>query len=132
VAAATLIIIIGIFLILNENAFKFSYKPVKHENKLFESFLMGVLTSLAWSPCYGAYLIAVIAYSASTGDFIYSAINMMLYVVGFSLTIFIIAFLASRINITGLIKYSKWIRLISGVIILVAGIYMLSGMLGIF
>jgi len=131
ITAAILIIAIGIFFILDKSAFKLSYRPIKHKNAVLESFSMGVLTSLAWAPCYGAYLIAVITYSASTGDFIYSAFNMMIYTAGFSLTIFIIAFLASKINITGLIKYSKWVRVISGVIILIAGIYMLFGLIGV-
>ncbi|MGF7119392.1 cytochrome c biogenesis CcdA family protein [Methanobacterium oryzae] len=125
ILAAIIIILVGIFFILNKNAFNSQYKPFKHENKLVESFLMGFLTSLAWSPCYGSYLIALIAYSASTGDIIYSTINLVLFTAGFSLTIFLIALGASKVNLNKLINYSEWIRIISGVIILIAGIYML-------
>lgn len=124
--AAIIIILIGVFILLNKKAFNFYYKPVKHRNKLIESFLMGFLTSLAWSPCYGAYLIALIAYSASTGNSIYSTINLTLFTAGFSFTIFIIAFAMSKINLSRLIKYSGGIRISSGVIVLMAGIYMLS------
>lgn len=123
--AALIIILIGVLILLNKKAFNFYYKPLKHENKLIESFLMGFLTSLAWSPCYGAYLIALIAYSASTGNSIYSTINLALFTAGFSLTIFIMAFLASKIKLNRLIKYSSSIRIISGSIILIAGSYML-------
>ena len=125
ILATIIIILIGIFFILNKNAFNLQYKPVKHRNNFIESFLMGFLTSLAWSPCYGSYLIALIAYSASTGNILYSTVNLVLFTAGFSLTIFLIALGASKINLTKLIKYSKGIRIISGAIILIAGIYML-------
>ncbi|MGZ7066845.1 MAG: cytochrome c biogenesis CcdA family protein [Methanobacterium sp.] len=125
VLAAIIIILIGIYFILNKRVFTFSYKPVKHENRIIQSFLMGFLTSLAWSPCYGSYLIAIIAYSASSGNIIYSMLNLILFAAGFSLTTFIVAFAASKINLGVLIKYSDHIRIISGVIILAAGLYML-------
>lgn len=123
--AAVIIILIGIYFILNKKAFNFTYKPVKYKNKNIESFLMGFLTSLAWSPCYGSYLIAIIAYSASSGDVIYSTMNLILFALGFSLTIFIIALAASKLNLERVIKYSDYIRIFSGVIILIAGLYML-------
>jgi cytochrome c-type biogenesis protein len=126
IAAAIIIILIGIYFILNKKTFSFSYKPVEHGNKNVQSFLMGFLTSLAWSPCYGSYLIAIIAYSASSGNAVYSMLNLILFAAGFSFTIFIIALIISKINLNRLIEYSNYIRIISGVIILVAGIYMLS------
>lgn len=125
IIAAIIIILIGIYFILNKKAFNISYKPIKHSNKNIESFFMGFLTSLAWSPCYSSYLIAIIAYSASSGDVIYSTLNLILFAAGFSLTIFAIALGTSKINLQKLIKYSEYIRIISGVIILIAGIYML-------
>jgi cytochrome c-type biogenesis protein len=125
IVAAIIIILIGIYFILNKKVFSFSYKPIEHENRNVQSFLMGFLTSLAWSPCYGSYLIAIIAYSVSSGDAIYSMLNLILFAAGFSLTIFIIALMVSKINLDRLLKYSNYIRIISGVIIMAAGIYML-------
>ncbi len=124
--AAIIIILIGIFILLTDKSFNLSYRPVKHRNKLIGSFSMGFLTSLAWSPCYGAYLIALITYSASTGNIIYSAFNLIMFTAGFSITIFIMAFLASKIDLSRIIKHSNNIRFISGIVILIAGIYMFS------
>jgi cytochrome c-type biogenesis protein len=126
VLAAIIIILIGIYFILNKKFFNISYEPVKHGNKDVQSFLMGFLTSLAWSPCYSSYLIAIIAYSASSGDILYSSMNLTLFTAGFSLTLFIISLLASKINLSRLIEYSNYIRIVSGLIILIAGIYMLQ------
>lgn len=128
--AAVIIILIGIYFILNKNLFNFTFKPVQHRNNIIQSFLMGFLTSLAWSPCYGSYLIAVIAYGASSGDVFYSAINIILFTVGFSSTIFIIAILSSKLNINRLINYSRYIQIASGIIILIAGLYMLLLLIG--
>lgn len=124
--AAVIIILIGIYFILEKKLFSFSFKPIKHENENIESFLMGFLTSLAWSPCYGSYLIVIIAYGASSGDTLYSALNIILFTIGFSLTVFLIAFISSKINMNRLLSYSSHIRVISSVIILIAGFYMIS------
>jgi cytochrome c-type biogenesis protein len=128
VFAAVLIILLGMFIIFNKNLFNYSYTPY-HKNKILGSFLVGFLTSLAWSPCYGPYIVSVAAYSAATGNWIYSTINMMLFAVGFTFTLFIIAFLTSKINFKVNLKYSNPIRMFSGVIIIIAGIYLLSGYL---
>ncbi|WP_414468242.1 cytochrome c biogenesis CcdA family protein [Methanobacterium sp. ACI-7] len=125
IIAAVVIILIGIYFILGKNAFNFSFKPMVHGNKNINSFLMGFLTSLAWSPCYGAYLISVIAYSASSGDIVYSILNLILFSAGFSFTIFVLGLISSKMNLEIISKYSKYISIVSGAIILIAGIYML-------
>lgn len=124
VVAAILLIILGIYFVLNKNIFKIS-SPKKYGNEAFGSFLFGFFTCLAWSPCFGPYVIAVAAYSASTGNLIYSAANMLIFSAGFSLTIFIMALTASKLNLTRLGEYSGYIRVFSGLIIIIAGLYML-------
>jgi cytochrome c-type biogenesis protein len=128
VVAAVLIILLGIVLIFNKNLFNYSYTP-KNKNKTLGSFLVGFLTSLAWAPCYGPYIVSVAAYSTATGNWIYSIINMMLFAAGFTVTLFIIAFLTSKINFEGISNYSYIIRIFSGVIIIIAGTYLLIGYL---
>ncbi|MTK64349.1 MAG: cytochrome c biogenesis protein CcdA [Methanobacterium sp.] len=128
IAAAILIILMGIVFMLNKNTFNFSYR-LKHENKRFESLIAGILTCVAWSPCYGPYIVAVAAYSASTGNWFYSVSNMILYSLGFSFSIFILALLISRINIERFMKHYSSIRMFSGAMIIIAGIYLLTGYL---
>lgn len=74
---------------------------------------------------------AVAAYSASTGDIIYSIVNMLLFSLGFSFTLLILAFVLSKMNLEKIIKYSSGIRMLAGIIIVIAGIYLLSTQLGI-
>lgn len=133
IAAALILVIIGVLFIVNKRLFNISAPSVSStpdsEKGIVGSFLMGFLTCLAWSPCFGPYVVAVATYSASTGNIGYSIINMAIFAGGFSLTILIIAFLMSKIDYKAILKYSDWIRIVSGVIIAFAGLYMLIGFL---
>ena len=133
IAAALILIIIGVLFIVNKRLFNISAPSISNkpdsQKGIFGSFLMGFLTCLAWSPCFGPYVVAVAAYSASTGNIGYSIINMAIFAGGFSLTILSMAFLMSKIDFKGILKYSDWIRIVSGVIIAIAGLYMLIGFL---
>jgi len=128
IAAALIIIAVGFLFILNKNVFKFSYTP-RYDRTILGSFLMGFFTCLAWSPCYGPYIVAIAAYSVSTGNWIYTASNLILFTAGFSLSLLVIAFLASKIKFKGMTKYSEWIRIFSGIIITIAGIYLFIGLI---
>ena len=114
--AAILIIIMGIIFLLNKNIFKFSHS-LKYRNNAAKSLIVGILTCIAWSPCYGPYIVAVAAYSASTGNWFDSALNMTLFSAGFSVSLFILAFLTSKLNLKILLKHYDSIRIISGIII---------------
>lgn len=135
IAAALILVIIGVLFIVNKRLFNISTPSISNSNTpdsqkgIVGSFLMGFLTCLAWSPCFGPYVVAVATYSASTGDITYSIINMAIFAGGFSLTILIMAFLMSKIDFKAILKYSDWIRIISGAIIAIAGLYMLIGFL---
>lgn len=135
IAAALILVIIGVLFIVNKRLFNISTPSISNSNTpdsqkgIVGSFLMGFLTCLAWSPCFGPYVVAVSTYSASTGNIGYSIINMAIFAGGFSLTILLMAFLMSKIDFKGILKYSDWIRIISGAIIALAGMYMLIGFL---
>lgn len=130
IIASIIILVIGIILIVNGRLLNFpsTHRTVKNP---LSSTLMGVLTSLAWAPCYGAYLIALIAYNVSTGNLGYTIINLTLFTLGFSLTLLLIAFLTSKINLKKIIQYTNWIRIISGIIIFTAGLFLLLNLFGL-
>jgi cytochrome c biogenesis protein CcdA len=128
IVAATLLVLVGLFFIINPQMPRLSLAS-RPDGGVVGSFLLGLLTCLAWSPCFGPYVVAVAAYSASTGNVLYSALNMILFAAGFSLTMFILALLSSRINFERISKYSNTIRIISGLVIVIAGIYMLWGLI---
>lgn len=128
ISAAFLLMVLGIVLIIDKNIFKFSHISL-HKGKNMGSFMVGFLTCLAWSPCYGPYIIAVVAYSASSGNLVYIACNIALFAAGFSLTLLIIGFLTSKLDLEKIIKYSDLVKIGSGAIIFVAGLYLLLNLL---
>jgi len=110
----------------NENNDNNKNKENKSTLKLVKSsYIIGLLTSLAWAPCYGTYLISLISFSVSTGDVFYSGLNLLIYTLGFGLSLFIIGFLISTINIQKLINKTDLINKISGILIIIGGIYLL-------
>lgn len=124
IAAALILITVGILLMINQKVLRFS-KTFKIGKGLIGSFLFGFFTCMAWSPCFGPYIFAVAVYSLSTGNIIYSVINMVLFAGGFSFTLFILSLLSSKIDFQTLFKYSEQIRILSGLIITISGFYML-------
>jgi cytochrome c-type biogenesis protein len=128
VLAAILIILMGMVFLLHRNIFRFKIAP-RYLNETAGSLVAGFLTCLAWSPCYGPYIVAVAAYGASTGSWLYSAVNMIVFAAGFSVSILLLAVLTSKINFESFLKHSDLIRIISGMIIIFAGIYLLIGYL---
>ncbi|MDO8870945.1 MAG: cytochrome c biogenesis CcdA family protein [Methanobacteriaceae archaeon] len=125
IIASIILIVMGIMIIVNKNLFKFSHVSDSNRRGVFGSFLWGILTSLAWAPCYGTYLIALITFSISTGNAFYSALNLLLYTAGFSISILVLGLLVSSANIEKLAKKANLIRKMSGILITWAGIYMI-------
>ena len=125
IIAAIIILIIGILFISNKT-FSLSFKGNSNKN----SFMLGVLTSLAWSPCYGGYLISLISILLSYGNVIYNALNIVIYCVGFGVALFVLSFVISKLNIEKLVKNADYLRKISGVLFIFAAIYMILTALG--
>lgn len=130
ILASIVLIILGMLLVYNHSIFNMGYLKQADKN-MSSSFILGFITCLAWAPCFGPYLIVIATYSVSTGDMVSSIINMLLFSVGFSFTILILAFTLSKINLEKIIKYSSGIRIFAGLIIIVAGVYMLLAQFGI-
>lgn len=125
IIAAIILIVLGILIILDKNLFNSSFSYKSDKKGILGSFSWGLITSVAWAPCYGSYLIALITFSVSSGNMLYSAINLISYTAGFAVSIFVFGLIISRINLERLIGHSIKIKQISGLLIFSAGLYML-------
>ncbi|MCK9152142.1 cytochrome c biogenesis CcdA family protein [Methanobacterium alcaliphilum] len=125
ILAAAILIILGLMILINKNFFKFSFSYESNKKGIIGSFIWGLLTSLAWAPCYGSYLIALITFSVSSGDPFYSSINIISYTAGFAVSIFAVGLFISQINLEKLMGQSIKIKQISGFLIFLSGLYML-------
>ena len=107
--------------------YSFNFITVKSRNSdgIVESFTLGFLTSIAWAPCYSAYLMSLISLLLTSGDGLYAAFNIVLYSLGFGLTIFVLSFIISKINLESFVKKTNYIPKIFAVLIIIGAIYLL-------
>ncbi|ERK56409.1 putative cytochrome C-type biogenesis protein CcdA [Gemella bergeri ATCC 700627] len=92
------------------------------------AFLMGFTFSFSWTPCIGPILASVFLYASShTG--IMSIVLVLVYSLGFILPFILVAFFATQLltifkKNDNILKYTS---IISGVILIIIGILILSG-----
>lgn len=124
IIAAVILLAIGI-LMLFDYTFSFRAISARHNEGLVGSFVLGLLTSVSWAPCYSAYLISLITLLVSSNDAMYATLNICLYCLGFALTLLVLSILISKINLERLISKTKYIPKIFAVLIIVGAVYLL-------
>ena len=123
IISSVLLLIIGILMLANYS-FNFNVKPINHEG-IMGSFALGFLTSVAWVPCYSAYLISLISLLVTSANPLFVAFNIVLYCLGFGLTLLVLSFIISKINLESFVEKTSFIPKIFAVLIIVSAIYML-------
>ena len=94
---------------------------------LMGAFFLGLLTGAASSPCATPVLVVILAYVSTQADLFYGSCLLFVYALGHCALIFIAgtsvglteSFLTSR----GANSFSLYSRIVSGVILMVVGIY---------
>lgn len=123
IVSAVILVIIGI-LMLTDHSFNFSVKPINHEG-IVGSFFLGVLTSVAWVPCYSAYLMSLISLLVTSANPLFVSFNIVLYCLGFGLTLLALSFAISRVDLESFTKRTSFIPKIFAVLIIISAVYML-------
>jgi cytochrome c-type biogenesis protein len=136
VAAGALIVIFGLHTIgiiripflYFEKRFQSSVKPAG----LFGSFLIGLAFAFGWTPCIGPILAGILAVAASQKTVFSGIILLFTYSLGLG-----IPFMATAMSITLFFnvfsrvkKYMRVIEWISGALLVIIGILMITGGLG--
>ena len=122
--SAIILLIIGILMLFDYSFSFISIKSRNHEG-IFGSFVLGFLTSIAWAPCYSAYLISLISLLVTSGDPLYAAFNIVLYSLGFGVTMLVLIFILSKIDLESFIKKTNYIPKIFALLIIVGAIYLM-------
>ena len=122
--SAVILLIIGI-LMLFDYSFNFVNVKSKNHDGILGSFSLGFLTSIAWAPCYSAYLISLISLLVTSGDPLYAAFNIVLYSLGFGLTMLVLSFVLSKINLESFVKKTEYIPKFFAVLIIIGAIYLM-------
>ena len=121
IISAIILLLIGVFL-LTSKVSKFPALTYKNRDN---AFILGFLTSLSWASCYSGYLISLLTLLVSSGNPIFVAVNIFIYCLGFGLTLLILGYIISKIDIVRFTKKTESIQKIFAILIIIGAIYML-------
>ena len=128
-----IIILLGLVYlgVLNLPIFR-GVKSAWHGGGFFTSLLMGVVFSVGWTPCVGAFLGSALVLASQTGSTIHGAFMLLLYSLGLGIPFVLGAVLIDRLTnvFDWLKKHSSAVSRISGALLIVLGIMMMTGLLG--
>ena len=122
--AAVILLIMGILMLFDYNLSFFSSSSRSGEG-IVNSFILGFLTSIAWADCYSAYLVSLITLLVSSNDPLYAVGNIIIYVLGFALTLLALCLAISRIDLEKLISRASYIPKLVAMLIICGAICLL-------
>lgn len=115
------------------NIFKGNQRSVKTDNMgFFSAMLFGIIFSVGWTPCVGAFLGSALMLASQQGHIAEGMLMLLSYSLGlgipFILSAVLIDYLKSAFN--WIKRNYKIINLISGILLVIIGIMMATGTLG--
>lgn len=129
---SVILLIIGVLMFFNYSfAFK-SLPGISDDDSFVSSYLMGVLTSISWAPCYSSYLISLMTLLVSSANAYYAVFNIVLYCIGFALTLIVLSLLISRINLGKLISKTRYLPKVFAILVIAGAVYLLIDALKVF
>ena len=135
IISGLIVIIFGLnFLgVFKLNIFKGNQRSVKTDNMgFFSAMLFGIIFSVGWTPCVGAFLGSALMLASQQGHIAEGMLMLLSYSLGlgipFILSAVLIDYLKSSFN--WIKRNYKIINLISGSLLVIIGIMMATGTLG--
>ena len=98
----------------------------------FSSVLFGIVFSLGWTPCVGAFLGSALMLAASQGRVLEGTMMLLLYSLGLGIPFFVSALLIDRLKeaFSWIKRHYGVINTISGILLIVIGVFMATGLFG--
>ena len=98
----------------------------------FSSMLFGMIFSIGWTPCVGAFLGSALMLASQQGHVLEGILMLLAYSIGlgipFTLSAVLIEYLKSTFDLIK--KHYQIINLISGIFLVLIGVLMATGTLG--
>lgn len=136
IVTGSIIIVFGLsFLgILKLNFFKGINFSKRESLGFFSSALFGMVFSIGWTPCVGAFLGSALMLATSQGSIMQGVFMLLAYSLGLGLPFFISAILIDKLKETFAFikKHYNLINLVSGAFLIVIGLLMITGLFGKF
>lgn len=114
------------------NLFRGSGRAVNGEMGFFSAVVFGVIFSLGWTPCVGAFLGSALALASQQGHVGSGMLMLLAYSLGLGIPFLVSAVLIDKLK--SAFDWIKWnyrvINLISGSLLILVGVLMATGTLG--
>lgn len=120
----------GVFKI---NLFKGMKQSVNTDNmNFFSAVLFGIVFSLGWTPCVGAFLGSALMMASREGQALQGILMLLCYSLGLGIPFVLSAVLIDSLKgaFTFIKKHYKIINFVSGCLLIVVGVLMATGTLG--
>lgn len=115
------------------NLFKSMQKSVNTGNmNFFSAVLFGIVFSLGWTPCVGAFLGSALMMASREGQALQGILMLLCYSLGLGIPFILSAVLIDSLKgaFTFIKKHYKIINFVSGCLLIIVGILMATGTLG--
>ena len=108
----------------------FDYK--QQEPGIFSSILFGIIFSIGWTPCVGAFLGSALMLAATSQESYKGVLMLFSFSMGLGIPFIISAVILDKLKgVFDFIKRNyKIINIISGLLLIILGIAMMTGLLG--
>lgn len=119
--------------ILKLNLFQGSRKNFDTSNlNFFSAFLFGIIFSIGWTPCVGAFLGSALMMASVQGQVLTGMLMLLAYSLGLGIPFILSAILIQKLKTTFdfIKKNYKIINTVSGIFLILVGIMMATGTLG--
>lgn len=118
--------------VLKVNIFKGMKRTETHNPGFFSSVVFGVVFSIGWTPCVGAFLGSALMLAANRGSVFEGIIMLLLYSLGFGIPFFISAVLIDRLKgaFAFIKKHYGIINTVCGLLLILVGVLMATGLFG--
>jgi len=95
----------------------------------FSSAVLGFVFSIGWTPCVGAFLGSALMLAASSQEAVKGIVMLLLFSLGLGIPFLISAVLINSLKTTfdAIKRHYKIINIISGLLLILVGIFMMSG-----
>ena len=131
------VIVFGLSMLFGINVFKrftFFYKAQQFQSKgKWSGLILGMTLGIIWIPCVGPMLSGVLALVATKGELTSGLVLLAFYSLGFSIPMLLAGYASQtfRHKIRAINEHPTAIRLVSGVLLVAFGCYILfAGMIG--
>lgn len=116
------------------NIFKGSKNVNTNNLGFLSSMIFGIVFSIGWTPCVGAFLGSALMLATSQGQVTEGVIMLLLYSLGLGIPFFISAILIDKLKtaFNFIKKHYKIINTVSGCLLIIVGILMATGLFGKF